>query len=321
MWICSKDSYTKGLIMKRATPAMVVLLLLVGCTHTTYDVELSTEDQQLRRVVTEKYRDTQNPEHNRDTLLTDSLCTVMPEDLDNAGQYVRYESQMGTAQLYIEQIRGNDHPAHIIETGLEKVEEGVDKLLTKMPELRAQMETWGEVDPAVLSELPKIETFIDTTLRDDLKDLYIYCYLAANSPYTTWQRSTDEDEPIDNHGRMTLEIGMRMGQFLLQEEYLTADTLPMWGRAFSEGMDFESGTGQLLLAAILERKAGVVNAPDVAAAFVEAMESSPATDEDTEADDNDTTPMLTVTDSPRSSERLSETSSSSRTPRTRLTRR
>jgi hypothetical protein len=266
--------------MKLSIPTLIVLLLVTGCVYTTYDVELSPEDQQLRRVVTEKFRDTQNPERNQDILLTDALCTIMPEDLDNAGQYIRYESSMGTAQLYVEQFRGNDQPGSVIEAGFDKIDEGVDDLIARIPEWRTHMETQG-CPPEVLVEFTKIEPFLDTTLRQDLKDLYIYSYLAANAPHPTWLGPKDDDEPIDDHGRMTLDMGVRMGQLLLRKDYLTAETIPLWGRLFAENMEFGTDSGQELFAGILERKAGVVNAREVTAALIDAIESSDITGNET----------------------------------------
>jgi hypothetical protein len=260
--------------MKLTSLLLAVLFLIPGCVRTTYDVDLTVEGNQLHRVVTEQVRDTQNPEKDTDTVLTDGLFTVMPEDItrlidtpegvdrpidipgniDNAGQYIRYESAMGTAQIYIEQFRGNSRPADTLQSAFANIDTGMDAILAELRTTCSDME-----------QFPKLETFIDDTLRADLKDLCVYFYLLSNTPHATWLGPADNADANAYRPKLSEIYLMRITQFLLNEEYLTPETAPTWARLITEGtengddLEWCEDFSEQLFSDILARKAEVTN--------------------------------------------------------------
>ncbi len=131
-----------------------------------------------------------------------------PQDVGGVGRLERINTSLGTLWVYVERFRGNDD----LESELTKRREAVDTLVDlTLGWLRKE---FGEE-----ANFQQLEAFVDKTVRNDLKNLAVYLWVAeANS------------EDLESNGFLE-----RLWLFAHERDYLTLHDIAVIMRAEETG--------------------------------------------------------------------------------------
>ena len=271
----------KGRNMKRSLMCALAAVgfVLVGCERDEYELTITPQGETVERRLTvsrtggsafpeDKLKQLGRiyPQHvvetssrNGNTLeryvFTGRFKGNMPNDVGGAGSYAHFDSQMGSAGLYLERFRGNDDVAGVIDARLRSCDRITDLLAG-----------WLKTEFGSYKDFPKIRRFMDEDFRGDLKNMAMYEVLYGNvdrlqDPKVKPDRPPDTPagpEPPDTPNASDHRF-FRMLQYLTERDYLRPEDWPQVQQIIHEDHD---GPGfakavRPLLEKFLARKMGV----------------------------------------------------------------
>ena len=164
-----------------------LILLLPSCLRTEYDLEMSAEDEKLKRRVTvdsrlgnedSKFSTSEEEalklaraygrelpkEGLKPTTFENDFIGKTPGGIGGAGRFLHWESNFGTASGYVERFRGSDDFFGQLKLRQESVDEFFDQLV-------AWIKTKGIRSDA--------QVFVDTDLRRDFQNISVYFWQAS----------------------------------------------------------------------------------------------------------------------------------------------
>ncbi len=235
-------------------------LLLVGCSHTAYVLELTPEETGVHRKLTvwRATGPTSDPSEIRSIeaeqrehlqqiygpaksiedgkyAFEGRFSQTMPADIGGYGRWVRYESPLGNVIGYSERFRGSDD----LHQELTDRHVALDRLIDlTIAWFRYEMEGDPHQD--------RVEQFLDEELRHDLKNLVIY----------VWMHTIVADRPDAG----AEEIGFRLLQFFEERDYWHPADLPRWRSAIVSAQG--DSQDQWLLQAVQRTLARKIGIPD-----------------------------------------------------------
>ena len=206
---------------------VVCLLLICGCQHYTYEIEMRTEGDVLERKLTcwqtrhgqdGKSRVVGFPRDEMDRIsnLYERQMTrrgkkkqvfighfkgSMPNDVGGAGSFTHFETRMGSLSLYVERFRGNDDLA----ANLPRIVQGGDKLADLLA-------GWFQAELGGDPNFGALRKFCDVELRQDIKNLGTYYFVAGIL-------SKCDDEGLAH-------VAARACQYLAERAYFAPEELP-----------------------------------------------------------------------------------------------
>jgi hypothetical protein len=245
----------------------VTALLVTGCPHNQYVLELKPQGDRLDRTLVFYCEDDVNTNtgapnyqpfgarklaaitslYSAQGLTTDGerhvahgqFTNEMPNDVGGAGAYMNLTTSLGEAGFYVERFRGNDDLAGTIEQRL-KVAEGVADLVVG----------WAQAELGQAKGYEKLRQFLEVDLRRDLMNLGTYwCEAQFAAIYTT-------------NGYELFAV--RFGQYLAERGYFKVADIPGLFR------DISAEDSQALLSRIqrlVARKMGVLDTEPVPASL------------------------------------------------------
>lgn len=213
---------------------VVVLCLFTGCASKTYSLRLVPDGESIQRTLTVEILprdagsdDGKSPvsveelahlrefydlkqEQVKDGLHTfvGTFSGTMPTDVGGAGEYVFFESPLGSTSLYSERFRGEDDLQRNMQDRNAAIDEVIELLLN-----------WSREEFAGQPIQSRIEKLLDQDIRHDLKNLSIYC----------WTHVMVHDLGDDAVGQ---RFTARVGQYLIERNYFSLTNLPNVVRVF-----------------------------------------------------------------------------------------
>jgi len=219
--------------MKTAQPTFVaivfpaLLFCLSGCSHTEYELELTPAGAELERQLTyweqgQTTGENEKPSESAERVLTNedkhiaqaynstpnvrdgrfkyaaTFTERMPDDLGGHGSYRRWSTPLGTAAVYMERIRGSDDLATLL-----------DKRRVAVNDLTDFIIEWFEAELGRTQGFDNLRSFLDKQFRNDLQNLSIYL----------WQMGLEAESE-------QFEFAFRIGQYLMERQYVSLDELP-----------------------------------------------------------------------------------------------
>ena len=140
-----------------------------------------------------------------------------PADVGGAGWYARFDSELGSASIYIERFRGRDDQAGRLDEEFRKADRLVDHLIG-----------WFEKELGKEKGWPKLRQFMDGDLRRDVR----------NAALTGWG-----EELLKVRGSGTGDPGKDMFagllQYLSERKYFSPADMPTLARALTEATSME----------------------------------------------------------------------------------
>ena len=211
--------------MKNLTYSILTGLLLcaLGCSQDKYEIELTPQDDKVKRELTysnsntsafaqevkriEKEYGAKADWINESARLSDVVGPRMPNDVGGYGGYKKWNSPMGSLTLYHDRFRGSHDYASQLKSRHEAVEDMGDLLVD-----------WLGIELGHLPDWDKVKKFFEDDFRNDMHNLSI----------GIWQTGfqTDNRNP---------ESWFRLGQFLIEREYVELDQVPRLIRSFQDG--------------------------------------------------------------------------------------
>jgi hypothetical protein len=242
---------------KLALPGLAALALLVtGCPHNDYSVELTPRGKVIERKLT-FYRadgtDT-NGVPNYQRFPSNELAAItalyppgrvtrggekhiaqaefagaMPQDIGGAGSYRHFVTSLGSGGFYLERFRGNDDLAARAKQRLAAADQLADLALG-----------WSRAEFRHEPRHQNLRRFLDTDFRRDLKNLSLYVW--AGDVSASYNPEANE------------EFIVRFGQYFIERGYLKLEDAPRLVQIFSGN---DAGRACLLLQEHLADKLGV----------------------------------------------------------------
>jgi hypothetical protein len=224
--------------------ALAIAAAVTGCDETVYKIELEPTGNKIKRRLTvrrnmsesdkgQKKHDILNdPELaiiskaysqkkpdivENELRYTGTFAREMPNDIGNAGQYIRYESKMGVGASYIERFRGNDRPGEAMEASLKAVDEFTDLLIGYL-----------ETELGKEKAFPKLRKFVDTELRKDFKNVSAYSYLFSNPSRLNWAEVKKDDQDMQAN-----EVIARVTAYVIERGYVKPSDVPLIKRTLN----------------------------------------------------------------------------------------
>jgi hypothetical protein len=200
---------------------LAICLTLPGCVQNEYDIELTPKGEGLERKFRVKWRESktqdeldrlakeygrESPAANSQHRFEGEFAGRMPNDIGGHGMFVRYDSPLGSAAMYVERFRGDDDLAGVMERQKARIDHAVDLLIG-----------WLEAELKDDSRWPALHTFLHEEFRRDMFNLWLRLL-------TTPRDENDED-------RAKISVMMAMFHYLVEHAYLTPEELPEWKRA------------------------------------------------------------------------------------------
>ena len=235
-----------------------MILLLTGCPHNQYIVELTPRGPMMERKLTfyrEDGMDT-NGLPNYQLFPRDELASIgrlyppggitrkgerrtaigrfasaMPGDVGGTGSYLSLTNSLGNVAVYAERFRGDDD----LTARMEKRSKAADQLTDLII-------GWSERELGHERNYRRLRHFLDLDFRGDLKNLSFYTWMLQAS--VTAKRETLEEFPL------------RFGQYLVERGYLKVEDLP---DVFRIAADNGPERLMLLLQRLVAEKLGVSN--------------------------------------------------------------
>ena len=225
----------------------VLLVLLAGCPHNRYAIEMipaggvmerkltvtrvngegdppqQVPDEEMRRLAKAYGRDTAV-----DNTLIGRFRAKTPDGVGGAGSYTHFATRMGAASIYVERFRGNDD----LVGQLSEIHEAADKLTDLLI-------GWFASELRQDKRFKPLREFMDKGLRKDLKNLATHMWLEA---IRNWGRK-DGSQGMKN-------LAVRAGQYLIERGYFSPEDLPAFARivAAHDGEDAAVRIAQRLVA-------------------------------------------------------------------------
>lgn len=206
-----------------------VALVVTGCPHNDYSVELKPQGNRIERTLVFYCADgvnTNTGQPNYQSFDPAELATItalypvggltndgdrhvargefthqLPADVGGAGFYTRFTNTLGGAGFYSERFRGNDDLAGMTERRLQAADRLTDLIVG-----------WSKMELGKKPGYDQLRQFLDVDFRRDLKNLATYWWngqLAGG-----YQTNADE------------EFVVRFGQYLLERGYFTVGEVP-----------------------------------------------------------------------------------------------
>jgi len=212
----------------------LVALLVTGCPHNEYMVELKPQGNLIERTLTFYREDgvnTNTGAPNYQTFDADELAAIaalypaqgltsdgerhvargefngaLPPDVGGAGTYANLTTSLGEAGLYTERFRGDDDLAGMSERRCQAADRLVDLLLG-----------WSRMELGQEPGYERLSQFLDQDFRRDLKNLGMYwCEGQLAGNYNT---------------NASEEFAVRFGQYLVERGYYQVGESPYLFRA------------------------------------------------------------------------------------------
>ncbi len=135
-----------------------------------------------------------------------------PQDIGGAGSLTELKCRMGAVSVYLERFRGSDDVATGVQARLKAADRFTDILIG-----------WVAHEFPKSKDLPKLRTFLDRELRQDLKNLAIYAWLVDSVGRLTVQAGKEGRGRVvsDDHS-----VRVRMLQYLFERGYLKPADVP-----------------------------------------------------------------------------------------------
>jgi len=212
----------------------VLPVLVTGCPHNEYIVQLQPQGQGIERTlvfygadgsesndsprvvqfdtnellaISDGYPGQMLTNTNGRHMVQGTFTNALPNDVGGAGAYTHLPSSLGEANFYAERFRGNDDLAGLARQRSLAADQLTDQLLG-----------WSRTELRREPGYPKLRQFLDQDFRCDLKNLGDYCWegqLASNY-------KTNADE----------EFGVRFSQYLAERGYFKIEEIPGLFRDF-----------------------------------------------------------------------------------------
>jgi hypothetical protein len=237
-------------------PFALLALLLTGCPHDEYIVELTPHGDSIERTLTFFCADgtDSNGAPNYQSFPTVELASInalypsngishdgnrniargefnrsLPDDVGGSGTYARLSNSLGSAGFYVERFRGASDIAGMTARQMESADKVTDLILD-----------WSKMELGTRPGYEKLRQFLDVDFRGDLKNVGAYCW--AGQVSANYQTNAAE------------EFSIRIGQFLVERGYLALNDLPVLFRSITEN---DNGPLTRLVQRLVARKMGV----------------------------------------------------------------
>lgn len=201
-----------------------LLLATAGCTANVYEIAISPDgpefersvrawqskpdaplsQEQLQRLSAEYRQTIPEPDQHRYTF-SNRFREHPPQDVGGHGSYLHFSSPCGSVTAYFERFRGSDDAVAELEARKQSIDTFVE-LLTG----------WFRTEVGSDPDFPKLQQYLETTLRHDLANVSTYLYFAQVQPTATEQAAS--------------ELPLRVVQYLLERDYVRPEELPRWTR-------------------------------------------------------------------------------------------
>jgi hypothetical protein len=216
---------------------LLLTLLLTGCPHNQYIVELTPRGQVMERRLSfyrEDGTDT-NGAPKYESFPVDELALIsklyppgcitqqgerrtvvgqfagpMPADVGGAGSYTSLTNNLGGTAFYMERFRGNDD----FTSRAEKHSKAADQLTDLVI-------GWSRAEFGREKHFQDLRRFLDTNFRRDLKNLGFYAAMVQTSP------ALNQEAPE--------EFAVRFGQYLVERGYLKPEDCPELAHIAEDG--------------------------------------------------------------------------------------
>jgi len=247
---------------------MAIVLVLTGCPHNEYIVQLQPRGTAIERTlvffredgVNEKTRLPNYNDFDADELkaitalypahgLTNEgkrytargeFTSALPGDVGGAGSYTNLSTSLGEVGFYVERFRGNDDMAALTERRSKVADRLTDLLIG-----------WSRMELGREPGYNKLREFLHVNFRRDLKNFSEYWW--AGQLVNGYKTNAAE------------EFGVRIGQYLFEHGYFTLGELPSLVKDISGG---DSKALMRLIQRLVARKMGVPEAASVPASLV-----------------------------------------------------
>lgn len=147
--------------------ATSIAVLLPGCPHDVYQIDLRPQGQRIERTITIGHvEDTGQPLTNV-TTTRGEFASSLPDDVGgSSGYYVHLTSDLGAASIYGQRFRGHDDQATVIERQFRAADRVNDLFIG-----------WLKTELGTTAQFEKIRAFLDTDGRADLKNLVLHVWM------------------------------------------------------------------------------------------------------------------------------------------------
>lgn len=212
---------------------IVAVVVLVGCEHDCYDIEIrpqgdgfarkitcwhvsgkddkETQPRQPKRLarIAKLYANRETPDDAKKQIFSGRFVEVTPGDVGGSGRLVRYASPMGDAWCYVERFRGNDD----LEAQLPYCRQSTDKICDRLI-------GWLTIELGREPGFPKLKKFLDTDLRQDLKNIGVYIWIEGVG------------DNLRSNTQITGELYAKLGLYLCERGYCSPRDMPWLMRCF-----------------------------------------------------------------------------------------
>jgi hypothetical protein len=218
-------------------PGLALLVLLVtGCPHNEYTVELKPQGNRIERTLV-FYRadgaDTNTGLPNYESFDTNELAAIaawypaaltaegechlargmftdkLPDDVGGAGAYLHLTTSLGETGFYSERFRGNDNLVGLLQRRFEAADRLTDLFVG-----------WSQAELGQEPGYGPLRQFLDENFRRDLKNLAAYLWQGE----VAGSCRTNAAE----------EFLFRFGQYALERGYFTSAEIPALFQGLSE---------------------------------------------------------------------------------------
>ena len=235
--------------------AALVSMVLVGCDHNVYQIVIRPQAAGFERQLTVR-RQGDKPENLSDLPKSElaaiekvygrgegdkvrtykkAFAGATPNDVGGAGTFARYRSSLGAAYAYAERFRGNDNLGEVIQHSLAVTDRIVDLLIG-----------WLAKEVGTCEGFPKLRAFLDKQVRNDLKTVGAYAWLAYNNTRANWAAEhAHSNEPAK-------EALARAVLYLVERGYVTAAEVPAIKRTM-DTLDKRKDKQTIVTSAVVQR--------------------------------------------------------------------
>ncbi len=215
-----------------------LVLLVTGCPHNEYILELTPHGSVVERKLT-FYRADGEDSGKKEEFPTNELARIarcyppgsvkreaeryvvardcagaMPEDIGGAGSYTNVSTSLGSAGFYVERFRGNDDPAGVAAKRLQAADQLTDLVIG-----------WAQEQFGKEAHFQDLRRFLDVRLRQDLKNFSSY-FAPVFDGYATQRPGMSAEESSKASEQALEEFGIRFGQYLVERGYLKSSDVP-----------------------------------------------------------------------------------------------
>ena len=215
LWLCGCESNHYQITL---TPEKEAIKRQLVCWRQSGDSKQATKgfSPQELRLLADAY---QMPEAiavqpNRFSFAGD-FSTTLPDDVGGAGRYLRWNSRLGSAAIYLERFRGNDDLAGLIDQRRQAADLLADLLLE-----------WFSAELHDQPKFAQLRAFLDEDLRRDLRNLVVYGVMAESLSQTQ----------ADPQAQFR-DFAARYGLYLVERGYVSEENLPVLFNAMQAGDD------------------------------------------------------------------------------------